>query len=58
MLEFLLDDVRYGLPSERVVEVVPRVLLTPLPATAAHVIGVFRHRGEIAVAIDLRRRLG
>lgn len=58
VLEFLLDGVRYGLPSERVVEVVPRVILTPLPATAVYVLGVFRHRGEVAVAIELRRRLG
>lgn len=58
VLEFLLDDIRYALPSERVVEVVPRVLLTPLPGTAAHVAGVFLHRGEIAVAVDLRRALG
>ena len=61
MLEFLtfsLHEVRYALPSERVIEVVPRVLITPLPGTAPHVLGVIEHRGGVAVAVDLRRRLG
>ncbi|AKT39699.1 chemotaxis protein CheW [Chondromyces crocatus] len=58
VLTFSLDEVRYALPSVRVLEVVQRVLITPLPGTAAHVLGVIAHRGELSVAVDLRVRLG
>jgi chemotaxis signal transduction protein len=44
--------------ADRVVEVVARVALGPLPGAPPGVRGVFQHRGEAAVAIDLRERFG
>ena len=58
VLEFVLDDVHYGVPTIRVLEVAPRVRITPLPAAPKHVRGVVAYRGLLAVAIDLRECLG
>lgn len=58
LLEFEIDAARYGVPVERVVEVVPRVWLTPLPGAADIVVGVFNYRGVVIVAVDLRSCLG
>jgi purine-binding chemotaxis protein CheW len=58
VLEFKLDNVAYGLPASRVVEVAPRVWITPLPGMGAPVLGVVCVRGAVAVVIDLRARLG
>ncbi|EYF04589.1 chemotaxis protein CheW [Chondromyces apiculatus] len=58
LLTFALDEFRYAVPSTRVVEVIQRVLITPLPGTAAHVLGLIAHRGGMAVAVDLRARFG
>jgi purine-binding chemotaxis protein CheW len=57
-LEFVIDEVRYAVPLARVVEVLPRVALTPLPGAPSVVAGVFNHRGSPTVAVDLRARLG
>ena len=58
VLEFELGATRYGLPVARVVEVVPRVWLTPLPAAAPIFVGAFNYRGAAVVAVDLRARFG
>jgi purine-binding chemotaxis protein CheW len=55
---FTLDDTRYAVPAERVLEIVARVVLTPLPSAPAPIVGVFSYRGEPMAAIDLRARLG
>jgi purine-binding chemotaxis protein CheW len=55
---FTLDDTRYAVPAERVLEIVARVVLTPLPAVPAPVVGVFSYRGAPMAAVDLRARLG
>ena len=55
---FALDDTRYAVPSNRCIEVVARVLLTPLPEVAPPVLGLFSYRGVPMVAVDLRTRLG
>lgn len=57
-LEFEIEDTRYAVPLARVVEVVPRVWLTPLPDVPAVIAGVFNYRGAVTVAVDLRARLG
>jgi purine-binding chemotaxis protein CheW len=57
ILEFAIEGSRYGVRLERVIEVAPRVHLTPLPGTAPHVAGAFVYRGEIALAVDVRPRL-
>ena len=58
ILQFAIDQTQYAVPLSRVLEVVPRVWLTPLPEAPAHVAGVFAYRGTIAVALDIRARLG
>ena len=57
-LEFRLDEVRYALPIDRVLEVASRVLIIPLPDVPAHVLGLVSYRGRPIVAIDLGLRLG
>jgi purine-binding chemotaxis protein CheW len=58
LLEFTIGPTRYAVAAERVVEVVPRVWLTPLPGAAPIVVGVFNYRGDAIVAVDLRARFG
>ena len=53
-----LGELRLGVPSENVREVTRPGLLTPLPRTAAFVLGVCGHRGEVLPVIDLLRFLG
>jgi purine-binding chemotaxis protein CheW len=55
---FTLDGTRYAVPAERVLEIVARVVLTPLPAVPAPIVGVFSYRGTPMAAVDLRARLG
>ncbi len=55
---FTLDDARYAVPAERVLAIVARVVLTPLPAALAPILGVFSYRGVPTAAVDLRARLG
>jgi len=58
VLEFQLADGRYAVPVDRVIEVVPRVWVTPLPGASAVIAGVFNYRGAVTVVVDLRPRLG
>lgn len=55
---FTIDATRYAVPAERVLEIVARVVLTPLPAVPAPILGVFSYRGKPMAAVDLRARLG
>lgn len=55
---FTLDETRYAVPAERVLEIVARVVLTPLPAVPAPIVGAFSYRGAPMAAVDLRARLG
>jgi purine-binding chemotaxis protein CheW len=58
VLELLLADAHYGLPLDRVVEVVPRVAITRLPELPLPVLGFLVHRGAAVAAVDMRHRLG
>ncbi len=58
LLRFTLGDARYGVAIDRVVEVAPRVLITPLPGVPDFVEGIFSYRRRACVAVSLRRRLG
>jgi purine-binding chemotaxis protein CheW len=58
VLELMLADVHYGLPLDRVVEVVPRVAITRLPELALPVLGFLAYRGTPVAAVDMRHRLG
>lgn len=55
---FGVGSVVYGLPIERVREVVNPMEIIPLPHAPSSVIGVTDHRGEVIPVIDLRTRFG
>lgn len=55
---FKLGELRLGVPSENVREVVRAGLLTPLPKMAPFILGVCGHRGEVLPVFDLLRFLG
>ncbi|MGE9292924.1 MAG: chemotaxis protein CheW [Puniceicoccales bacterium] len=50
---FTLGDKRYGLDSERVVEVVPAMPVREVPGTPEAVKGLFEYRGKVLPVIDL-----
>lgn len=53
-----IGDERYGIDFPDVAEVLPPVLVTPVPGAAALFAGVVNLRGEIRPVIDLRTLLG
>jgi purine-binding chemotaxis protein CheW len=55
---FTLDDARYAVPAARVLAIVARVFLTPLPAVPPPILGMFSYRGSPIAAVDLRARFG
>lgn len=57
-LLFELEGQRYGLPAERVREIVRMVAISALPGAPDAVEGVVNVRGEIVPVYDLRGRFG
>ena len=55
---FRLGELRLGVGSEFVREVIRAGMLTPLPRSPAFILGVAGHRGEVLPVIDLLRFLG
>lgn len=55
---FRVGNLKLGVPSENVREVVRASTLTPLPRTPAFILGVAAHRGEVLPVLDLLRFLG
>ncbi len=55
---FGVGTVLYGLPIERVREVVNPLEVIPLPHAPEAIVGVTDHRGEVVPVIDLRTRFG
>jgi len=55
---FLLDGYLFGVPVPQVQEVIRYQPMTPIPLAPDAVEGLINLRGQIVVAIDLRRRLG
>ncbi|MBX7197200.1 MAG: chemotaxis protein CheW [Sandaracinaceae bacterium] len=53
---FGVGTVVYGLPIERVREVVNPLEIIPLPHAPPSVVGVTDHRGEVVPVVDLRSR--
>lgn len=49
---------RYVVPAARVVEVLPRVQLSPVPRAAPWHAGLLSYRGAALPVLDLSRRLG
>ncbi|XXF75078.1 chemotaxis protein CheW [Myxococcaceae bacterium GXIMD 01537] len=54
---FRVGELRLGVPSECVLEVLRAGLLTPLPRTPSFLLGVTGHRGQVLPVIDLLRFL-
>jgi purine-binding chemotaxis protein CheW len=57
-LLFELDGQRYGLPAERVREILRMVAISPLPGAPEAVEGIVNVRGEIVPVYDVRKRFG
>jgi len=55
---FSLGAQQFGVAVEKVQEVIPFQEMTPVPLAPPEVMGLLNLRGQIVVAIDLRRRLG
>jgi purine-binding chemotaxis protein CheW len=55
---FRAGELRLGVPSDNVLEVIRTGLLTPLPRTPSFLLGVTGHRGEVLPVMDLLRFLG
>ncbi|MBD2197065.1 MULTISPECIES: chemotaxis protein CheW [Calothrix] len=53
MLLFCVENERYALASEQIVEIVPLVNLKTLPHKPDYFAGVFNYRGQIVPVIDL-----
>src|SRR3954451_8554304 len=58
LLTFRVSDDLYAVAAERVVEVVPRVELRPIPHAPACLAGLFNYRGKAVPVIDLGILLG
>lgn len=58
MLLFYINNQRYALASQQVVEVLPLVTLKTLPHTPEYFAGVFNYRGRIVPVIDLCQLMG
>jgi purine-binding chemotaxis protein CheW len=54
---FRVGNLRLGVPSENVLEVLRAGLLTPLPRAPSFLLGVTGHRGEVLPVMDLLRFL-
>lgn len=55
---FRLGELRLGVPSENVREVLRAGPLTPVPRAPSFILGVCGHRGEVLPVLDLLRFLG
>lgn len=55
MLFLLLnfENERYALESQQVVEILPLVVLKPVPHAPEYVAGIFNYRGQIVTVIDM-----
>jgi chemotaxis-related protein WspB len=50
---FRIQESEYALAAQSVVEVIPQVLLRPVPAAPDWLLGVFAYRGNLTPVIDL-----
>jgi chemotaxis-related protein WspB len=58
LLTFIAGADRYAVDVARVVELVPRVELRPVPHAPAHLAGLLGYRGHVVPVIDLGLLLG
>jgi purine-binding chemotaxis protein CheW len=55
---FYLDQMLFGVESQKIQEVVPYRTLRPVPLAPAAVSGLMNLRGQVVVALELRQQLG
>jgi purine-binding chemotaxis protein CheW len=58
MVLFVVGEHRFGVPIERIREIIPARPYTPLPGSEAFVCGLINLRGRIVTVVDLGARLG
>jgi chemotaxis-related protein WspB len=58
LLMFQVADQHYAVDADRVVEVVPRVELRPIPHAPEFLVGLFGYRGTVVPVVDLGLLLG
>jgi chemotaxis signal transduction protein len=56
--EFPLGEERYALPLEALRAALPLRMVTPVPLSAPHIIGVLRFQGQVLAALSLASLLG
>lgn len=56
--EFPVGDTTYAMPLTALRAALPLKMVTPVPMSAAHVVGVLRFQGEILTALSLASLLG
>src|SRR5580658_10251115 len=56
ILVFELEDQRYGIPLDDVIETVRAVAITPLPQAPPIVEGILNFRGRVVPVLDVRAR--
>jgi len=57
-LRFEIDGSLYGLASEDIVEIVPKVPLRPIPSAPPSIPGCFKYRGSIIPVVDISKMAG
>lgn len=55
---FPVGDEQFALPLEQLRAAVPLSLVTPVPLSAPHVLGIFRFQGDLISALSLASLLG
>jgi purine-binding chemotaxis protein CheW len=58
MVLFVVGEHRFGVPIDRIREIIPRRPYTPMPGAEAFVCGLINLRGRIVTVVDLGARLG
>jgi len=56
--EFPVGDERYAIPLQRLRGSVPLRLVTPVPLSPPHVVGILRFQGQVIAALSLAALLG
>jgi purine-binding chemotaxis protein CheW len=57
MALFVVGEHRFGVPIDRIREIIPARAYTPLPGSGSHVCGLINLRGRIVTVVDLGARL-
>jgi chemotaxis signal transduction protein len=56
--QFRVDDAQYAIPLHELRAIVPLKLVTPVPLSPPHVVGILRYQGQVISALSLASMLG